>query len=87
MRVYRALSDKTYLSLGLRSPLSETCGAEILFVDMFGHDVQQPSPCCDVTSTNHDVCLFVTSPDNAFYAGKSLHRLLDKSSKGRERHV
>ena len=58
----------------IQRELSEICGAEMLFIDMFGHDVQQPWPWRDVTSTNHDVCLFATSPDNAFYAAKSLHR-------------
>ena len=62
------------LFVKFRRELSEICGAEMLFIDMFGHDFQQPSSFLDVTSTNYDVCLFAMSPDNAFHVGKSLHR-------------
>ena len=58
--------------------LSEICGAEMLFIYMFGHDVQQLLPLLafnrTLLPTNHDVCLFATSLDNAFHPGKSLHR-------------
>ena len=61
------------LFVKIRLELSELFGTEMLSIDMFGHDVQQPSPCRDVTLTNYDVCLFA-SPDNAFHTGKSLHQ-------------
>ena len=57
----------------IRREFSEIRGAEMVFITMFDHDVQQPSSCRDVTSTNRDVCLFATSLDNAFHAGQSLH--------------
>ena len=30
------------LFMKIRCELSKICGAEMLFIDMFGHDVQQP---------------------------------------------
>ena len=50
------------LFVKIQYKLSEiaVCGAEMLFIDMFGHDVQQPSPC-------HEVGLFLTSPENTFH--------------------
>ena len=49
----------------IRCELSEIHGTERLFIDIFGHDVQQPS---------FDVCLFATSLDYVCYAGKWLYR-------------
>ena len=62
------------LFVKIRRELSKKCGAEMLFIDMFGHDVQQLSSCRDLTSPNYDVYLFAMLPDNAFHPGKSLHR-------------
>ena len=59
----------------------------MLLIDMFGHDVKQPSP-YDVMSTNLDLFVFPTSLDKEFHTGKSLHWQINKSSlKGRQRQV
>ena len=39
------------LFVKMRCELSEIRGTERLFIDMFGHDVQQPSPSRDVNRT------------------------------------
>ena len=41
------------LSVKIRRELSGKRGAEMLFVDMFGHDVQQPLPGRDFNRTLH----------------------------------
>ena len=65
------------LSVKIGRELREMRGAEMLIIDMFGNDVQQPSPCRDVIRALHRPILtlffFATSLDNAFHAGKSLH--------------
>ena len=58
----------------IRRELSEIRGTEMLFIDVFGHDVKQPSPCEHNVDQYHDVCLFAASLENVFHAGKSLYR-------------
>ena len=50
----------------IRRELSEIRGAEMLFIEVFGHDVQM--------STNHVVCVFAKSLDNIFHAALAHYR-------------
>ena len=54
----------------IRRELSEIRGTEMLFIDVFGHDVKQPSPCEHNVDQYHDVCLFAASLEKRISRGQ-----------------
>ena len=65
--IYTLFSIIFVVFVKIRREIIEICRVKMLFINMFGHDVQQ-SLQWNIMSTNHVTCLFATSQDNASHA-------------------